>query len=274
MLSTTRKYLNPTTLVAFLALIFAMTGGAFAMNNDGPASKPTATSKIATAAKSKAKPKAKAGPRGPAGPAGKNGANGAAGPAGPQGPAGSAGTAGAKGETGPGGPAGAKGETGAAGANGAPGSPWTAGGTLPTGKSETGQWGISQNVTRTNIHEYLEVGLSFPIPLANTLDSEQVHYIGLHEGEGETEQAPAITAGDCKGTAEKPEAASGNLCVFTSTSVNFGIPAAEKLPFQIDNAETNEENNAGKTGAILQAQLSNQPAAGTVLVQGDWVVNG
>ena len=99
-----RKHLNPTTVVAFVALVFAMTGGAFAASGGsgggGTGSKTIASvtrgaggNPISTTAKSKAKPKTKAGPRGPAGPAGKNGATGVTGPAGP------AGATGAKGET-------------------------------------------------------------------------------------------------------------------------------------------------------------------------------
>ena len=88
MFSALRKQITPTTVVAFMALVFAITGGAFAASSGGGDKGSNATASVvplAGAAKSKAKPKAKAGPRGPAGPAGKNGANGAAGPQGPGG---------------------------------------------------------------------------------------------------------------------------------------------------------------------------------------------
>src|ERR1700735_4554795 len=114
MFSSIRKYLNPTTAVAFVALIFAMTGGAFAMNTSGSNARTGARdaqlapsgSPLATAAKGKAKSKTKAGPRGPAGPVGKTGATGPAGATGPTG------------ATGPGGPQGPQGPAGANGTNG------------------------------------------------------------------------------------------------------------------------------------------------------------
>jgi hypothetical protein len=87
-----------------VALVFAVTGGAFAATGGG--NSPSHATLTASAAKSKAKPKTKAGPRGPAGPAGKNGTNG---------------TNGAPGATGPGGPAGPAGGTGPAGGAGANG---------------------------------------------------------------------------------------------------------------------------------------------------------
>jgi hypothetical protein len=101
MLSVIRRHLNPATGIAFLALILAMTGGAFAATNGG--SHPTLT---ASAAKAKSGSRGKTGARGPAGPAGKTGATGAAG---------------APGATGPAGPQGAKGETGTPGAPGTSG---------------------------------------------------------------------------------------------------------------------------------------------------------
>jgi hypothetical protein len=95
-----RRHLNASTLIALLALVFAVTGGAFAATGHGGSPAGALASVKAGAAKSKRGPR---GPQGPAGPAGKNGAAGPAGPAGP---------VGAKGETG---------ATGAAGANGVAG---------------------------------------------------------------------------------------------------------------------------------------------------------
>jgi hypothetical protein len=72
MFSALRKHLTPGTFIALIALIFAMTGGAFAASSSGGGSGAKATASVtrgtsvAAAAKSKAKPKA--GPRGPAGP--------------------------------------------------------------------------------------------------------------------------------------------------------------------------------------------------------------
>lgn len=97
-----RRNLSLPTAIAVVALVFAMSGGAFA-----------AKDYVTGSAQSS---KSKAGKRGPRGPKGKKGA---------QGP---------KGATGP------KGDTGSQGPKGATGDPWTAGGVLPSGKSLAGTW--------------------------------------------------------------------------------------------------------------------------------------
>jgi len=104
MLRIIRRNLNVPTAVAVVALVFAMTGGAFAAKDYATGSKQSS------------------GKRGPKGPKGKPG------PQGPQGPKGDTGPKGDKGDTGPQGP---KGDTG---------DPWTAGGFLPSGKSLGGTW--------------------------------------------------------------------------------------------------------------------------------------
>lgn len=107
MLRIIRRNLNVPTAVAVVALVFAMTGGAFAAKNYATGSKQS---------------KSKRGPRGP---------KGKPGPQGPQG---------LKGDTGPKGDKGPKGDTGAQGPKGDTGDPWTAGGFLPSGKSLGGTW--------------------------------------------------------------------------------------------------------------------------------------
>ncbi len=101
-----RKQITPATILAFVALVFAVTGGAFAATGGSGNSPSKASASTAPVTATTAKKKAKAPARGPAGPRGAPGATGATGPAGPIGPAGQAG---------------AKGENGAAGGNGANG---------------------------------------------------------------------------------------------------------------------------------------------------------
>lgn len=202
-------------VISVFALVFAMLGGAYAASND---------SGNATASAKKTK-KAKKGPRGPRGP------QGPAGPAGPQGPAGEAGAPGAKGAqgaqgekgaTGAEGPQGAMGPAGAAGAAGATGpigpegSPWTAGGTLPSGETLTGVWGVGPVGALT----FQQVPLSFPLPLTAALPAANVHY--LEAGEGETT--------DCPGTVADPEAAAGHLCIYTQNAESLTFLAAGGFP--------------------------------------------
>ncbi len=96
-----RKHLTPSMLIALLALVFAVTGGAFAATNGGGKASNKLTAQTA---------KSKRGPRGPAGPAGAPGKEGKAGATGATGKEGAAGKEGPAGTNasllGPAGPAG------------------------------------------------------------------------------------------------------------------------------------------------------------------------
>jgi Collagen triple helix repeat (20 copies) len=239
-----RMRLSPATAIAIVALVFAMTGGAFAVTGGrgsgggkeastsaGPAS---VVSALATESKAKSKSK---GARGPAGPAGKTG------PAGPAGPTGAQGPAGPQGPGGPQGPAGANGSNGTSvtsaaaaasecgkeggttftsasgtskvcngieGKKGETGAPWPAGGTLPEKATETGTWSILFEATADN--QPGSSPISFPIPLKT---EPEVYYLTIDEqGAGGVPTGPAIKEGKCSGTYEDPGAAPGNLCVF------------------------------------------------------------
>src|SRR5450759_3972001 len=90
----TRIHLTPSTVIATLALVFAMTGGAYA------------ASKYLITSTKQISPKVLKSLKGKAGKPGANGAQGLAGAAGPQGPGGAAGAKGAPGAAGGGGKAG------------------------------------------------------------------------------------------------------------------------------------------------------------------------
>ncbi len=291
-----RRHLNSTTVVAFAALVFAMTGGAFAATGGGGSSGAKASAAVtptATAAKSKAKPKAKAGPRGPAGPQGKTGATG---PAGAQGPQGAAGAAGAQGETGGAGGEGKTGATGAAGAsvtskqlttseaacnkeggseftagstkttacNGKEGSPWTVGG-LPKGASEMGEWNIFQG----NGDSGVGTAISFTVPLAKALAQANVHFIQ----EGETPPT------GCEGTVKKPVALSGNLCVFAADMINVeaenpfdGAGSSVFSAFEeVEVGGVSEPAGADRAGVTMNFKV---PSEGLVWTNGTWAVTG
>ncbi len=263
-----RKRFTYANVILTLALVFAMTGGAYAAGKYLITStkqiKPSVLKQL----------QGKTGARGPAGPAGVAGAVGAAGPQGP---------------------AGGKGENGAPGANGSNGvsvtskeltksssackkeggseftsaegtkttacngSPWTAGGTLPKGSSERGQWVIAgyENPVR-------ETSLSFPIPLAAGLSEEKTHVIGVEEGAKEAKEATAITNGECTGNWEDPGAKSENLCVFLNPEV-IGEPKLGLI-----DAES-QTMSAGVSGAILAETAG---GSGYFLYRGSWVVTG
>jgi collagen triple helix repeat protein len=206
MLAWVRRQLSPATVMAFMALVFAMTGGAFAVTGRGgsglaaPAGSATA---VATVAKSKAK--SKSGARGPVGPKGATGANGPAGPAGPAGATGPQGPQGNAGSNGPNGEPGKNGEsvtstelkTGnatckAGGAeftvgatkthacNGEKGPEGNIKATLPVGVTETGAWQVGSPALKHSTTAggyYSEMIVSFPIRLVAPVNEEHVHYI-------------------------------------------------------------------------------------------------
>ncbi len=233
MFKSVRRHLNPGTIVAIVALVFAMTGGAFAVTSKGGGSGPTAV-----AAKKKSKAKVLRGPAGPRGPEGKQGP---AGSEGKQGPAGPQGAAGAKGDTGE------KGAPGAPGKNGEPGtdgkgvtveetaSGCSAGGvtveaegskephevcngkegkkgnpaefpeTLPAGRSESGTW--SMTVPTTKYAGVVYVGfasISYPISVPQG-SVKNVEYVPHKTQE---------TANCAPGPFGEAEAAKGYLCVY------------------------------------------------------------
>jgi Collagen triple helix repeat (20 copies) len=174
--------------------------------------------------------------------AGKNGKNGAAGPAG---------APGAKGDTG------AKGETGSAGepgSDGEPGNPWTAGGTLPSGATETGAWALGQSADAGSNF----LGLSFSIPLAAALGEDHVHFIN---SDGKEENGSSeVTSTVCLGSAGDPTAAAGHLCVYAGTLLNTTSKNASLVPPSGLLAGT---PGADTSGAVLVIEASEAFAIAT-----------
>lgn len=246
MFSTIRKRLTYANVAMTFALVFAMSGGAYAAKRYLITSTKQISPKVLTALRGKS---------------GQPGPQGQAGLAGPQGPAGTAGAPGAKGETGA---AGAAGKDGAPGKDGVEGSPWTAGGTLPSGKSEYGQWSGFGNAKEG--FEFAAItGASFTIPLNEASESvTAARFIGLEEGEGEAHQSSFITNRECSGTSTNPSAAAGHLCVFAAHMAN-----AEPVVPVDPGAITPKFGAIGRTGATL---IIESKAAGAVSAWGTWVV--
>lgn len=191
MLNIVRRNLNLPTAVAVVALVFAMTGGAFAAKDQLTSSKQTA------------KHKKKKGKRGPRGPRGRAGAPGL------QGPPGLQGVPGPKGDRGPQGP---KGDTG---------SPWTAGGFLPSGKSLGGTWvaGVGPEILPGK--GAAAASISFGLAL-NGLPEVVI----IKEGEEGIEN-PA----KCPGSVAVPLAAPGKLCLYTAQESGLELQSAVPSPY-------------------------------------------
>jgi hypothetical protein len=238
-----RMHLTPSTVIATLALVFAMSGGAYAASKYLITSTKQISPKVLKALKGKAGANGAQGPAGAAG-AGIAGAQGAQGAQGPQGPAG----AGTQGPAGPAGPTGAKGTNGATGPTGPAG---PLGPTLPKGVTEKGAW-VNLFVAKAE-SEFAITAISFTIPLSA---APTRHYVTGAEVNGGT--APA----ECPGSLEEPQATSGNLCVYGGTEANTSRPAV---------SAPNATSAAGKVGATV---LTISTAAGTSDAEGTWAVTG
>ncbi len=218
MLSRLRAHLGTAGLVvAIVALIAALGGGAYAATGGGSSGKATASAKV------------KKGPRGP------KGAKGDTGPVGPQGPAGAKGDTGAKGDAGAAGTNGSNGTNGVSptgtafigeangckeggvkfvganttvACNGAKGQTGFTD-TLPSGKTETGMWSFGQTSENPKAAASL-VSISFNIPLPAGQDPIFVFT------KIPSEQVPGENEAECPGTVAEPDAAPGYLCVYAA----------------------------------------------------------
>jgi Collagen triple helix repeat (20 copies) len=262
MFSKLRSRLTYANLTATLALLFAMSGGAYAASHYLITSTKQISPKVLKALKGNA---------GPAGTNGANGANGAGGPPGEKGAPGSNGSSGSNGKDGTNGKDGASVTSTALPVENAHckeggseftaaeakktyacnGSPWAAGGTLPKGASETGEWSATHHAVE---EEEIRTAISFTVPLAAALDESHVHFIKSGE---------SLPAG-CAGTIEKPEATSGNLCVFAAA----GMSVSSLTEFILNAAGA---HGADRVGALL---LFGPPTTGQFTAHGTWVVTG
>ncbi len=209
MLKSLRTRVNTTTAIAVVALVFAMTGGAYAAGHYLITSTKQISPKVLKQLRGQAGSAGSAGLAGKEGPQGKEGALGKEGVPGKEGKVGADGINGTNGE----GVTATKVETSSANCKKQGGSEFTVGSTttfacngqsgftktLPKGETEKGTWGYSFNSDVIQM-----VSISFPIPLAAELDEKHVHYIAAEQ---------AVTA-ECPGSATEPEAAAGNLCVY------------------------------------------------------------
>lgn len=252
MLKSLRARFGAPGIAAVIALIFATTGGAYALSSGGSAERAAkAGGKVKCKAKIKGKKAVVTCPakklRGPAGTRGLRGPEGPQGPEGPAGPQGPEGPQGPQGPEGPEGPQGPPGPPGADGADGAPGSPWTLGGVLPPGETETGTYAI------TGTAEDDEYGvlapISFPIPLAEELPASNVHFVSSPTAE-------------CDGTLENPTADPGHLCVYQGALIGFSMEGIVK------------SNVVGGPGASRSGAVINFYPSGSNdgLAAGTWAV--
>jgi len=234
-----RRNLNATTVIAVLALAFAMTGGAWA------------ASKYVITSTSQIKPSVLKKLKGKAGPQGSPGANGQPGAAGSKGGNGSNGESVAISSLTPGvecpqGGAKFSNGTGVAHAcNGETGFTES----VPSGGLLTGAW-TTTAITGPEAITLQFVPVSFPFPLSSALTPSDVHFVALGAETGE---------GPCPGSIEEPEAEAGELCVYTANE-----EVAPESAVAFGGAEVPKP---GTSGAILKFTVK-----GFAFANGTWAV--
>jgi hypothetical protein len=230
-----RRRANATSVIAVLALVFAMSGGAWAANKYLI----TSTKQIKPSVLKQLK-----------GAVGRTGAAGPAGAPGPQGPAGPAGGAGKEGLPGKEGSAGKEGPPGKEGKPGTTG--FTA--TLPPGMTEKGTWAV--NVFHAAVEQVAFVPISFSIPMGAPGEAFFLNAAATSGKAG---------TGGCTGSVEEPTAPSGELCIYTEEEENEKLSALPKTAFH------EELGVFGKPGTFIEfvIQLGGQASA-----RGSWAVTG
>lgn len=234
MFSILRNRFGIPGIISVIALIFAMTGGAFAANHY-----------LAGAGTSKAKH----GRPGPRGPRGKTGATGATGPAGLAGTNGTAGLTGSKG---------APGEDGTFSTE-----------PLPEGQSLSGVWS-----ELLGAHSSASVSISYPIQVvpAPTVvvyirpDGESALYFNPVDGEvtAFVEGEPEVIEEDCPGSPANPKAVPSRVCVYVEEEEKAGLNGFGL--FGEPNLGTSPDP---ESGAIFPVEDS---TAEPGYVKGSWVV--
>jgi hypothetical protein len=243
---------GPGITIAVLAMLLALTGGAFAASGALTGKQKKEVEKIAK------KFAGKPGPQGAQGPAGAAGAKGDKGDAGSPGTEGKPGKSVAVTSIAPGeieceehGGALVE-EEGAVsgvevcnGSEGKDGSPWAPESALPPGATETGAWAFTGT---TSDSSGISVPISFPVQLGpgQALDEAHVHFV-----EASTEA--------CPGNAIAPSAKPGELCVYDSSQSVIGTEfvAIERV--------TDKTVGANRAGAVLvfKAPTGAASASGT-----------
>jgi len=145
--------------------------------------------------------------------------------------------------------------------NGKEGSPWTAGGTLPSEKTEYGAWAYSATKASTTAPS-VHVALSFPIRLESPLGASAVHF----EGE-------ANFSTSCKGSLALPEPEPGQLCVYRSIddipSGGVSLEGICRFGESLEGCIEEGEKGADRTGALL---VFSAPTAATSTGSGVFAV--
>lgn len=289
MFSAIRRRMTWVNVAMTLALVFAMTGGAYAAKKYLITSTKQISPKVLKQLEGKAGQSGQQGPAGPQGPQGAPGKEGASGAPGKDGVPGKDGAPGKNvtvSESASGcaeggvtveveGAAGkheiCNGEEGKEGKAGKEGSPWTAGGTLPSNKTETGVWSAGKlSEAAVPANEFVRVPISFPIPLAAALGESQVHLLNK-EGMELVSFGSPVTSEKCHGNVTKPSADQGNLCIYVDASTGVNSLFLGKLMIETP-VEPSGAFEVGASVAGAYLQLPPEEKAAELQAYGTWAV--
>lgn len=246
MFSWVRRRLTFANVGVMVAVLFAMTGGAYAAKRYVI----TSTKQIS--------PKALKELKGKTGPAGSVGATGPAGAAGSAGPAGKDGVQGAQGAQGSAGPEGPTGPVGPAG---------------PAPKTLTGEWSLNKQVPATLAS--VVTSASFLLPLAEPPAPHYLRVTGMEPFYNDTTKAEEErTSTQCPGSAAEPKAAPGNLCVYASVEEGPAIKSSGPLilPKVCSMGAECKLFDAPATDRFGFGLITASSSEGNVLLVGSWAV--
>lgn len=259
MYSSLRSRFGIPGVIAVVALVFAMMGGAYAASGGLSAKQKKEVKAIAKSFQGSG-PAGAVGPAGPVGSKGKDGVNGEIGGKGLPGPPGAAGESVISAPITPGPTDTHCNEQGGSefeveesavvsyACNGKDGSPWTAGGTLPEGATETGTWTFNGTDADT---AGIDVSISFPIPLEEEVEEGSARFV-------------PVSAGSCAGSLILPTAPKGKLCVYAEGLTNSTFKGIFTL-------NEGSEAAASTMGALMRFSVS---GVGVARGHGSWAVTG
>jgi hypothetical protein len=236
MLTALRKRMTYANVAMTLALVFAMTGGAYAAKKYLITSTKQISPKVLAQLKS-TKDAGPAGPQGPQGPQGTPGANGKDGAQGPKGDPGTPGTPGTPGKDGENGENGKDGENGACSTS----IPVCE---LPSGATLSGTWGF-------NTIEVAHPSAAISFGLRLKLEGE-VRYIDAYAG----------PTAECPGSFEEPKAEPGYLCFYVN-----GYETSN-----IETVSTHHELGGGDLHSGVVLSLTPENKAEESIGRGTWAV--
>ena len=140
--------------------------------------------------------------------------------------------------------------------------------TLPTGKTETGTWGVEAPITTASTE--FPLAISFPIPLAEGGGEEEVFFFGENEVANQ-EFGTSGCSWEQENVDAKPESTTpGTLCVFEQYQNPNGAQHISLSYFQAP-GEGSVNGYAPSGAYVILAKASAATAAPTYAV-GTWAV--